>query len=218
MRIGVIGGTGPLGRGLGLRLAVAGHDVVLGSRDADRAAAVAGDLGVDGVAGADNTSACADAKLVVVAVPYAAQTATLPALAGAVAGKPVICAVVPLAFDDRGPHPVPVAEGSAAEQCQALLPEARVVAGFQWVPAPMLLRRDAELAMDVPLCTDDDDAGATVAALCSDVAGLRGFVAGPLRLAASLEALTPLLLSTNRRYRAHTGVRFTGLPQPSASG
>lgn len=208
-RIGFIGGTGPLGRGLGSRLALAGHAVVLGSRDAARAEEAA--AGLHGVEGADNAAACAAADVVFVTVPYEAQARALPALAAQLDAKIVVCTVVPLAVDERGPHPLTVDEGSGAEQCQALLPGSRVVAGFHWVPAPKLLRPAVALDMDVPLCADDADAAAIVADLAGDVKSLRGFLAGPLRLARSLEGLTPLLLSTNKRYRAHTGVRFSGL-------
>lgn len=208
-RLAFIGGTGPLGRGLGRRLALAGHEVVLGSRSAQRAQEAADEF--DAVSGADNLSACRDAEVAFVTVPFEGQEQILPSLAQALDGKIVVSTVVPMGFDARGPHPLPVFEGSAAQQCQALLPRARVVAGFQWVPAPKLLKPDVVLEMDVPLLSDDDEAAEQVVALCSDVKSLRGFMAGPLRLSAAVEGLTPLLLSVNQRYQAHTGVRFAGL-------
>ncbi len=210
MRLAFVGGTGPLGRGLGLRLARAGHEVILGSRDALRAKEKAAQIGA---AGAQNADACREGDLVFVTVPYDAQADTLPALADVCRDKIVVSTAVPLSFDERGPHRVFVDEGSAAEQCQALLPGARVVAGFQLVPAPKLLQVDALLAMDVPLCSDDDDALTVVAELAEQVEALRPVAAGPVRLASSVEGLTPLLLSVNKRYKAHTGVRFVGLPQ-----
>ncbi len=212
--VGFLGGTGPTGRGLGLRLALAGHDVLLGSRDASRAQQAADALPAGGIRGVDNAEACAGSDVVVVATPYEGLRAVVGPLAGALAGKPLVCTVVPMEFDERGPRPLHVDEGSAAEQCAALAPQARVVAGFQWVPTRRLLRPDVVVEMDVPLCADDTDAAAAVAELAGDVKDLRGFHAGPLRLARSLEGLTPLLVSTNQRYKAHTGVRFVGLDLP----
>lgn len=210
MRLGFIGGTGPLGRGLGLRLASAGHDVVLGSRSAEKAEAAAADCAAP-MRGADNLTACRDSEVVFVTVPFEGQAAALPELASALEGTIVVSTVVPMGFDKQGPHPMTVAEGSAAQQCQALLPGARVVSGFQWVPAPKLLKPEVVVEMDVPLLSDDDDAAAVVASLCADIKSLRGLPAGPLRLSSAVEALTPLLISANKRYKAHAGVKFTGL-------
>jgi hypothetical protein len=210
--IGFIGGTGPLGRGLGLRLALAGHDVIIGSRTAERGRAAAEDCEAE-MRGGDNVAACDEAEVVFVTVPFEGQVSILPDLAGALAGKVVVSTVVPMGFDARGPHPLEVAEGSAAEQCQALLPEARVVSGFQSVPAPKLLKPDLVVEMDVPLLSDDDAAAAQVAALAADVKDLYGFLAGPLRLSSTVEALTPLIISINKRYKAHAGIRFAGLPR-----
>ncbi len=216
-RIAFIGGTGPLGRGLGLRLALAGHEVVLGSRTADKAEAAAADCDAP-LRGADNAAACAHAEVVFITVPFEGQAAALPALTDVLDGRVVVSTVVPMGFDALGPHPLAVCEGSAAEQAAALLSGARMVAAFQWVPAPKLLRPDVVVDMDVPLLSDDEDAAAAVAALCDDIRSLNGFYAGPLRLSSTVEALTPLLISVNKRYKAHTGVRFAGLPQVSPSG
>ena len=211
MKLAFIGGTGPLGRGLGLRLALAGHDVVLGSRSAERAQEAADELDAN-VDGADNATACAGADVAFVTVPFEGQETILPTLADQLDGKIVVSTVVPMGFDAKGPHPLPVFEGSAAQQCAALLPGARVVSGFQWVPAPKLLKPDVVVEMDVPLLADDEDAAAPIAQLCSEIKSLNGFYAGPLRLSSTVEGLTPLLISVNKRYKAHTGVKFAGLP------
>ena len=210
-RVAFVGGTGPLGRGLGLRLALAGHDVVLGSRSAGRAQEAAESCDAP-MSGAENISACEGADVVFITVPFEGQTAALPDLAEVLADRIVVSTVVPMGFDQRGPHPLTVEEGSAAEQCAALLPRSRVVAGFQWVPAPKLLKPDVVVDMDVPLLADDEADTATVVSLCDDIKSLRGFHAGPLRLSSTVEGLTPLLISVNKRYKAHTGVRFAGLP------
>ena len=210
-RVAFVGGTGPLGRGLGLRLALAGHDVVLGSRSAERAQEAA-EAAAAPMTGADNAVACDGADVVFITVPYDGQAAALAALADVLADRIVVSTVVPMGFDHAGPHPLVVEEGSAAEQCAALLPRSRVVAGFQWVPAPKLLKPEVVVDMDVPLLADDEADTADVVALCRDIKSLDGFYAGPLRLSSTVEGLTPLLISVNKRYKAHTGVRFAGLP------
>jgi 8-hydroxy-5-deazaflavin:NADPH oxidoreductase len=213
--LGFIGGTGPQGRGLGLRLAQAGHRVLLGSRDAAKAqeavAKVEGKVAGLPVEGLSNADVVAQADIVVVVVPYAAQRATLEPLAGAIGGKVVVSCVAPLGFDDAGPHPVPVEEGSAAEQCQALLPDARVVGAFQNVSATKLLRPDEPVEADVVLTGDDEAAREVVADLVARIPGMRAVHAGPLRLSRPLEELTAVLIAINQRHKTHASVRITGV-------
>ncbi|HSK91649.1 MAG TPA: NADPH-dependent F420 reductase [Euzebyales bacterium] len=217
-RVGVLGGTGPLGRGLGLRLAQAGHPVVLGSREARRAQAAADELRAEhGVAaellrGAGNDDAAA-ADVVVVAVPFDGVEPTLGPLATALAGKVVVSCVNRLAFDDLGPRPEPVEAGSAAELVARLLPDSRVVGAFHHVPAGRMRRGAGTVDMDVLVTGDDDDACATAAALADAIPGMRAVRAGPLRLTRPLEELTAVLVAVNRRYRTTAGVRVTGLPE-----
>lgn len=213
--VGLVGGTGPLGRGLALRLAQAGHPVLLGSRDAGRAETAVGkvrakDAGVD-VSGVTNAEA-ARADVVVVTVPYEAQRATLPALAPDLAGKVVVCCVNALAFDKRGPYPVAVEAGSAAEECQQLLPSARVVGAFQNVSAVKLLRVPGAVDADVLLTGDDEEAVAAVARMVERIPGMGAVAAGPLRLSRPVEELTAVLLAVNRRHGSHAGIRVTDLP------
>lgn len=212
--LGFLGGTGPLGRGLALRLGRAGHRVVLGSRDAGRAGEAAAkvrakDATVD-VSGASNDDVAA-ADVVFVTVPYAAQRPTLPPLAAALDGKVVVSCVNALEFDDRGPHPVPVDAGSAAEECQELLPGARVVGAFQNVSAVALLAVPDPVEADVLLTSDDAEACAAVARLVDDVPGMRPVLAGPLRLTRPVEELTAVLVAVNQRYRTHASIRVTDL-------
>jgi 8-hydroxy-5-deazaflavin:NADPH oxidoreductase len=212
--IGVLGGTGPLGRGLGLRLAQAGHRTLIGSRSSDRAGEAVGKLlAKDGrvdVAGVENAEAVT-ADIVIVALPYTGLDATLPALAGDVRGKVVVSCVNALERDELGPYPVPMKAGSAAETVQGLLPEARVVGAFQSVSAPQLLRVPEPVVADVPLVADDEEARETVAALVERIPGMRPVHAGPLRLARPLEELTAVLIAINRRYKVHAGIRIAGL-------
>ncbi|MDO9379025.1 MAG: NADPH-dependent F420 reductase [Nocardioidaceae bacterium] len=206
--IGIIGGTGPQGRGLATRWAVAGVPVTLGSRDAARAAEVAAEVG-HGVRGASNEVAAAS-EVVVVTVPWDAHEVTLRALAPALRGRIVVDSVNPLGFDERGPFALPVLEGSAAQQAEALLPESTVVAAFHHVSAVTLADLEVtDLDLDVLVLGDDRDAVDVVVGLAGLMPGVRGLYGGRLRNAHQVEALTANLIAINRRYKAHAGLRIT---------
>ena len=219
-RIAVIGGTGPQGKGLGYRFARHGHDVFLGSRSAERAVPVAEEVtarlsdvsGAGTVAGLANADACEAADVVLLAVPYDGHDELVASLP--LAGKTVISCVNPLAFDKRGAHGqvIDAGEGSAAESAQRLAPDAVVVGAFHNVSAVLLWGDDEYLDEDV-LCVGDSDEGKEVAMeLATAVTGRRGISAGKLRLARQLEPFTAVLISINRKYKAHSGLRITGLP------
>jgi NADPH-dependent F420 reductase len=209
LSIGVLGGTGEQGRGLALRWAKAGHRVVLGSRDADRAAASASELG-HGVTGAANDACAAGADVVVAAVPWAGHAALLESLAEPLTGKIVIDCVNPLGFDKQGAFALPVEQGSAAQQAAELLPESRVVAAFHHISAVLLLDPAVE-SLDTDVLVLGDDRGATdiVQALANQIPGIRGLYGGRLRNAGQIESFTANLISMNRRYKSHAGVRIT---------
>jgi NADPH-dependent F420 reductase len=214
--IAVVGGTGPQGRGLGYRLARAGHDVVLGSRDAARAAAAADELaarleGHGSVTGATNVDACAKAEIVLLVVPYDGHDALVDRLREVTAGKIVVSCVNPLGFDKAGPYGLAIAAGSAAESAAMLLPDATVVGAFHHLSAVSLIA-DEPLPEDVLVCSDDPAAAAVVAGLAESVTGRRGIHVGGLRLARQLEPLTAVLISINKLHRVHSGIRITGLP------
>ncbi len=209
--IAVLGGTGPQGRGLALRWAVADQSVVLGSRDPQRAADIAAELGY-GITGAGNLEAASQADVVVVAVPFDGHAALLTEVAPALAGKIVIDCVNPLGFDKQGAYRLPVEEGSAAQQAAALVPDARVVAAFHHVSAVLLQDLDHELDIDIMVLGEDREATDEVIALADLIPGMRGVYAGRLRNACQVEALTANLISINRRYKVHSGVRITDLP------
>ncbi|WP_433046232.1 NADPH-dependent F420 reductase [Dactylosporangium sp. CS-033363] len=216
MRIAVIGGTGPQGRGLAFRLATAGHTAILGSRDAARASAAAAELGQPGITGAANLDAAKSAAVVLLAVPYDGHAELVADLAPALAGKVVIGCVNPLGFDKHGPFGLDVPAGSAAEEAAALVPSATVVGAFHHLAAPLLLDPEADLSHeDVLVCGDDREAKELVMGLAHDVTGGRGIDAGRLRLARQLEPLTAVLISVNKRYKTRSGVSITGLTQPS---
>ena len=207
--VAVLGGTGEQGRGLARRLALAGQRVVLGSRDAGRAAAAAAELPGD-VSGADNAAAAQAGDLVIVAVPYDGHRELLASLAGPLAGKVVIDCVNPLGFDKQGAYALPVEEGSAAQQAAAVLPDSRVVGAFHHVSAVLLLDESVDqVDTDVLVLGEDREATDLVQALVARIPGMRGVYAGRLRNAGQVEALTANLISVNRRYKAHAGLRVT---------
>ena len=218
-RIAVIGGTGPQGKGLGYRFARGGHDIVLGSRAAEKAETVAAEVterlaGVDGagtVTGASNADAVAACDVVLLAVPYDGHdelVATLP-----LAGKTVISCVNPLAFDKRGAHGRVIngGEGSAAESAQEIAPEATVVGAFHNVSAVGLWGEEEYLDEDVIVVGDSVEAKQVAIDLAASVTGRPGVDGGKLRLARVLEPFTAVLISINRKYKAHSGIRVTGL-------
>lgn len=213
--IAVVGGTGPQGRGLAYRFALAGHAVVLGSRDAGRATEKAEEINerLDGatVTGATNADAVAGADLVLLAVPWDGHAALVSSLTDGLAGKIVISCVNPLGFDADGPFGL-VLEESAAQETQRLVPSARVVGAFHHVAALSLWRTpDALTHEDVLVCGDDAEAVEAVQDLAAAVTGKRGVNAGALRLARQLEPLTAVLISMNKRYKTRSGVAITGV-------
>jgi NADPH-dependent F420 reductase len=209
LSIGILGGTGDQGKGLARRFAMAGHQVIIGSRSAERAQQAADDLGLS-VRGADNAGAAAESDVVIVAVPWDGHRALLESLRGPLAGKIVIDCVNPLGFDKRGAFALPVEEGSAAEQAAAVLPDSRVVAAFHHVSAKLLLDPEVEeMELDVLVLGDDREATDLVQALAGRIGGMRGVYGGRLRNAHQVEAFTANLISINRRYKAHAGLRVT---------
>ena len=210
-----LGGTGDQGRGLARRFAIAGHRVVIGSRSAERAATAAAELAEGLPAGADvsgstNLEAARTADIVVVAVPWEGHGALLESVAAELAGKIVVDCVNPLGFDKQGAFALAVEEGSAAEQAAGLLPESTVVAAFHHVSAVLLLDPSVDsLETDVLVLGDDREATDAVQALVDEIPGMRGVYAGRLRNAGQVEALTANLISVNRRYKSHAGLRVT---------
>jgi NADPH-dependent F420 reductase len=209
--IGIFGGTGEQGRGLARRFALAGHPVIIGSRSHDRAHAVAREVG-HGARGLANRDAAREAGVVIAAVPWEGHGELLSGLAAELAGKIVVDCVNPLGFDQRGAYPLPVAEGSAAQQAAALLPDSRVVAAFHHVSAVLLLDPEVDtIDLDVLVLGDDRQATDLVQALAARIPGVRGIYAGRLRNCGQVEALTANLVSINRRYKAHAGLRITDI-------
>jgi NADPH-dependent F420 reductase len=216
----IIGGTGALGYGLALRWAREGVDVVIGSRSPERAAEAAGrvaraipDGSVDGLV---NEEAARRGPIVFLTVPFRAQSEILNNLRGALEpGQLLVDCTVPTAaaVSGRATRSLGVWQGSAAQQAQEMAPEGvSVVSALHTVSAPVAADLDRDLDEDVLVCGDRRADKARVAALIERIPGLRAVNAGTLEIARIVEQLTPLLISINARYKAHAGIRVTGLP------
>lgn len=215
MKIAILGGTGDEGLGLAMRFAKAGHELIIGSRSAERAEQAAHTIReavpFGHVSGLANDGAAAAAEMVIVSVPYAAQRDTLTALAPLLAGKLLVSVVVPLQFGKGGPHSMPVDEGSAAEQARALAPDARIVSAFHNMSATKLMDLESSLDCDVVVCGDDAEAKREVMDLAEQMDGVRALDGGGLAYSRYVEDLTALILAMNRRYKAHASIKFTGI-------
>ena len=211
--VAVLGGTGPQGRGLARRWAAAGLPVVIGSRSAERAEETARQLAEatgGEVRGTDNAGAAQAGDVVVVAVPWEGHKELLIDLADDLADKVVVDCVNPLGFDKKGAYALQVEEGSAAQQAQAVLPGSTVVGAFHNVSAVVLEDPEVDsVDCDVLVLGEDREATDLVQALADAIPGVRGLYGGRLRNAHQVEALTANIISINRRYKAHAGVRIT---------
>lgn len=213
--VAVLGGTGKEGSGLAMRWALNGYQVIIGSRDAERAVQRAAEmnkeLGGEYLSGMENSKAAAAADLVVLSVPYSAHKTTLEGVKEHLEGKVLIDLTVPL--QPPKVRRVHLPEGqSAALEAQALLGEnVKVVAAFQNVSAEMFGKPDEPIDCDVLICGNDPDARDHAVKL-AEAAGMRGIHAGQLQNAIAVEALTPVLLFINNKYGIkHSGIRITGI-------
>jgi 8-hydroxy-5-deazaflavin:NADPH oxidoreductase len=219
-KIGILGGTGPEGSGLASRWARAGEEIVIGSRDAQRAAVAAAQLrarlgAAAKIAGADNVSAASQCEIVVLTVPFSGQVALLKELKPAwKLGTIVIDTTVPLAATIGGAatRMLGVWQGSAAEQTRELLPQGiGLAAAFQNLSSD-LLSSDQPVDCDILVCSDDDNAKRVASELAAKIPGARAVNGGKLENARIVESLTALLIGLNIRYKVHgAGIRFTGL-------
>ena len=213
--LGFIGGTGPEGRGLALRFAMAGEKVIIGSRDEDRAReaakSVSGSAPSGSVIAGLNPDAADEADIVFVCVPYAAHRATLSPMKRQLAGKIVVDVVAPVTFSKGRAGAIPVDEGSVALQAQAILADSSVVAAFQTVSAPDLLVPDKSIDADVVVCADEPDAKETVMRLAEKIKGVRAVNGGGLENARYVEDFVALLININRIYKAHSSIKIVGI-------
>ena len=214
--VGILGGTGPAGQGLAVRLASLGIKVTLGSRSHPRAAETCAKLceqwaakGIDVIPG-DNAAA-ADADLVVVATPWDAAAPTVSALKAQLDGKVLLSMANALTLVGSEFVPLIPPRGSVAAWIQAAVPRAMVAAALHHVPARELADLDHDLCADVLVCSDHPEAKAQVSRLVARMPGLRPIDAGALSSASAIEALTPVLLQVNRRYRTRASIRLTNI-------
>ncbi|MCS5655961.1 MAG: NADPH-dependent F420 reductase [Dehalococcoidia bacterium] len=214
--LAILGGTGPEGKGLALRLAMAGETPIIGSRDAGRGADAAEELAqsVPGVVikGSDNAGAVASANVVFLAFPYEGQRPVLEDLGAALKGKIVVSVIAPMKFErGKGASAVEVEAGSAAQEAQDMLPDSQVVAAFQNASAEELLDPSATMEGDVVVCSDHPEAKKLVMELAGKIKDLRGVDGGSLANAKYVEQLTPLLVNINRIYKIHAGIKIVGV-------
>lgn len=205
MRVAVVGGTGSFGQAVARRLVDAGAEVVIGSRDAARAAEAAAGLGAEGTTNAD---AVAGVDLVVLAVKADATVETARELRAAIGSTPVLSVAAELEFGPGGVKPTPEAT-SIAQRVQDEL-DAPVVAGLHSLAAANLAAAPPD--EDALVCGDDADAKALALDLASRVVSGRAIDCGPLASARALEGMTAVIVNVNKRYKAHAGLRISGLP------
>jgi NADPH-dependent F420 reductase len=216
MHVGILGGTGPAGRGVALRLAVGGTNVTLGSRDAERAREVADSLRAAwpdrelAITGADNATA-AGADVVIVATPWDSAVATVKALRAELAGKVVCSMANALVKEGREMLALVPPRGSVAAHIAAALPDSLVSASLHHLPAAGMADLDSGLLADVLVCSDDKGATEATMALVDSIEGLRAIDAGSLAQAEAIEAFTAVFITVNIRYKAHSTLRLGGL-------
>jgi NADPH-dependent F420 reductase len=216
VHVGILGGTGPAGRGLGLRLADAGVQVTIGSRDAERALGVVEELRVRwadrtlALTGSDNAGA-AMAELVVVATPWDGATATVRALRESLSGKVVVSMANALVKEGREMLALIPPRGSVAAAIQASAPDSLVSAAFHHLPASEMENLESGLEADVLVCSDHPEATAATVALVEQMDGLRPLDAGSLSQASAIEAFTAVCITLNIRHKAHSTLRLAGI-------
>ncbi len=217
MDVGIIGGTGPAGRGLGLRLAAAGMAIGIGSRDPARAARVVEELTgswsgrIAGTLHGVGNDEAAGASLVVLATPWDGAVRTVSELSDRLADKVVVSMANALTREGGEMLPLVHPRGSVAAAVQAALPRSRVAAAFHHLPAREMADLDSGLIADVLVCADDPEATAETMSLVERVEGLRPLDAGSLSQAAAIEAFTAVCVTLNIRHRAHSTLKLAGI-------
>ncbi|MBU6330087.1 MAG: NADPH-dependent F420 reductase [Acidobacteria bacterium] len=220
MKIGILGATGPAGSGLGVRLAVAGHDVILGSRSAERAAEVVDSLRARwpdhdlAITAADNEGA-ASADLIVIATPWDAAWTTAKAVGDQLHGKVVMSMANALVRVGHEFQPLVPPRGSVAASVQAAVPDCQVVAALHHVPAKELGDLAHPVESDVLVCSDHAGAKRICMDLIAQIPAMRVLDAGDLTQSAPIEAFTAVLLELNLRYKTRVAIKFTGANLPA---
>jgi len=213
--IGFIGGTGPEGRGLALRLARAGEKILLGSRDIERAAQAVNQLSTHvppgSISASTNNEVAQRSDPIFIAVPYEGHRSTLSDMSGLLAHKTIVDVVAPVTFRKGVAHAIPVPEGSAAEEAQTILPNSIIVAAFHTISAHDLLDPNMSINSDVIVCSDNYNAKQLGIHLAGKIEGVRGIDGGELHNASYVENLTALLLNINKIYKTRSAIRISGI-------
>ena len=212
--LAILGGTGPEGKGIALRLAMAGEEVIIGSRDATRAQDAAESLKELApnlnVTGDVNDAAAQQGDVIFLTVPYEGQSPLLQQVAHSLTGKVVVNVVAPMVFNRGRAKAIQVEDGSAAEESQKLLPDSQIVAALQNLSAEDLMQPDLAMESDVVVCSDHPEAKQQVMALVQRIPNLRAIDGGALEYARYVEQLTVLLVNINRNYRCHSTIKIVG--------
>ena len=209
--IGFIGGTGPEGRGLALRFALSGEKVFIGSRDTNRGIEVAkkmNDLCPGLIDGGSNEAASKDSDIIVLATPYEAQKDMLQSLKPNLNHKLIINVIAPLSFSKDEISAITVKDGSAALECQKMLPESSVISAFNNISAQDLLKKDKKIDCDVIICGNDKDSKKIVMTLAEKIHSIRAIDGGNLKNSKYVEDLTALLLNINKIYGWHSSIKI----------
>lgn len=215
--IGIIGGTGSEGIGLAQRLTLAGCNVMIGSREKQRAEATVSRLSkkrpslTGRLVACTNGEAASESAIVILSIPYSGQTKILHEIGPNISGKIILSVVAPIQMHNGVAIGVPPSEGSAAEAARSIVPSARWVAGFHTISARDLSRTDLPIDADALVCGDDDEAKKNVMAITKLIKGVRVVDAGPYVTARYLEATTALLININKIYRSHASIKIVGL-------
>jgi hypothetical protein len=222
MRIGILGGTGPAGSGLALRLASVGYSTIVGSRSKYRAMEVVDGLlakwparMIDMIAGTNEDAA--DAEVIVIGTPWDSAASTALSVADQLDGKVVISMANALARVGAEFHPLVPPRGSVAGNVQALVPRCLVAAAFHHLPARELARIDDPIESDVLICSDHQQATDTTCEIVARIPGCRALDAGTLANATPIEAFTGVLLQLNLHYKTRTALRLTGSGLPGGT-
>lgn len=209
--IGFLGGTGPEGRGLALRFALSGEKVFIGSRDSIRGIEVAkkmNGLCPGLIDGGSNETASKVSDIIVVATPYEAQKDILQSLKSNLNHKLIINVIAPLSFSKNGISAVTVKDGSAALECQKMLPDSSVISAFNNISAQDLLKKDKQIDCDVIICGNDQDSKKIVMSLAEKIYSVRAIDGGDLKNSKYVEDLTALLLNINKIYGWHSSIKI----------
>ena len=220
MKIGFLGGTGPEGKGLALRFAMAGHEIYIGSRDVTKSKEVSSELigkletilpEAPKIHGETNKNSCLYSEIIFITVPYNAQYQLITDLKSEINEQIIVNTVVPMSFENGKPSIIDVKEGSAAQQVQTLIPNTRVISAFHNVSAVELSKPNAIIEGDVVICGEDKEAKEIIMNLTKTIKNLRPIDGGDLTNSSIVENITVLLLSINKRYKTRTNIQIKGI-------